>query len=807
MANQDNNNRINWDNATYFEKRRAIRRDRRQRWSKWQNEDRRTVELCKGASIDEGVYDISENRYFTLIIKGIVVYLITAGGIGAYLTAMEIDFNQLIFHLVILATAILCATLYHSWRSENLGYLVFFLFYAAFIILFRDYINSGFYAVVNDTLDRASIYFDTEGFQYYNERISNRYVAITIAVSVLGIALNVLLNNYILRRARYIVAIGLSLTLNVICFYMEREPGTLYSIMVLSGILMTFVMKSGRHFFLSRRDHVFERKKTGLSYALDYKTLWQGLLVTILLATVVVGSVSVLYDKTYYVQERLPSEEKVATRETFQNFIMLGFFGIIDYYPNNGGLSTGELGGVSSIRLDYRTDITVIYTPYTRDTMYIKNFTGATYIPYKNNWEVLWNQNNDGKYVSQQFKNTYPQTVNALSNAYKSKNEYSSKGYMTVINVEAPALTYQPYYSEGESKPLFTNQSDTYTFYPRFTDEVSGKEIKEEIDPMYLDVPDANKEAIDDFIEEAGFTKGSPEAVAGQIRDYYQEYIPYTIRPGATPWRQDFVNYFLTMNRKGYCAHFASAATLILREMGIPARYCEGYAISYIQVIDDGEIVENENYADHYDGFNPLGETAVVRVNATDADAHAWVEVYDEAKGWVVVEVTPSSGLEEEEEDDSNFWEAFNSIFGDGEEVEGERAETGGNNLSVSQADAVMKVAAIVVLILLVLAILIYLVIRWIVPEVSYRLKYGKAGLSDKLILKYSRLLAKRSGKDVKLKRRVNYSEQMDYLIATDEAGRDRMKDILDRAGFSGREIDQDDYDFANEMLDRIFSR
>ena len=93
--------------------------------SKWSYEDTTPVGLCKGVEIDTSVYEISENRYYTLILKGIIVYLITAGGLGAYLTALDIDFNQIVFNLVILVTAIICAMLYHSWKSENLGYLRF----------------------------------------------------------------------------------------------------------------------------------------------------------------------------------------------------------------------------------------------------------------------------------------------------------------------------------------------------------------------------------------------------------------------------------------------------------------------------------------------------------------------------------------------------------------------------------------------------------------------------------------------------------------------------------------------------------
>ena len=765
--------------------------------SKWSYEDTTPVGLCKGVEIDTSVYEISENRYYTLILKGIIVYLITAGGLGAYLTALDIDFNQIVFNLVILVTAIICAMLYHSWKSENLGYLVFFIIYATVMFLFKDYINSGFYAVINETLDWASIYFDTEGLQTYNERISNRYVAVTVAVSIIGVAENVLLNNYILRRARYIVAIGLALTVNVTAFYMELEPDTIYSIMVLLGIFMTFVLKCGRHFYLSRRDHIFGKVKKGLSYNLDFRSLWQGMLIVGIYVLVVIAGMSIIYDKTYYDAAQEKSEDKEASNDMFQNFIMLGFFGIINYYPNNGGLSTGELGGVSSITLDYMTDLTVMYTPYTTEMLYIKNFTGGEYEPYDNKWLSI-DQNTE-------FKNTYPTEVSTLKEYYDEGGKNSARGYMTIINVEAPALTYQPYYSDSDTKPVFTNQTRTYTFYPRMEGNASVVE-GDKANENYLAVPKENKKAIDGFIKEAGIKKGTAREVATQIRDYYQDNIPYTIRPGATPWRQDFINYFLESNKKGYCAHFASAATLILREMGIPARYCEGYAISLNQVNDNGELVENEKYSDHYDGYNELGETALIRVDATDADAHAWVEIYDENEGWIKFEVTPTGGILDDEDDDDSFWDNFNNIFGDGDENAGEVEGNDSDGLSISRADTVMRYVAYVVMGLVALAILIFVFLK-IYPTIKYRVKYSKAGYSDKLIMKYSRLLAKKRKKDATLREKMNYSEQMEYLLPFSENDKIKMGDILERAGFSKQEISADDFNYANEMVEKIFAK
>jgi hypothetical protein len=86
------------------------------------------------------------------------------------------------------------------------------------------------------------------------------------------------------------------------------------------------------------------------------------------------------------------------------------------------------------------------------------------------------------------------------------------------------------------------------------------------------------------------------------------------------------VEYFLSESHVGYCQHFASAGVLLLRQMGIPARYASGY------------IVKSGSFFKNADGD---GYTAVV----TDRAAHAWAEIYLEDIGWVPVEMTPGFSL------------------------------------------------------------------------------------------------------------------------------------------------------------------
>lgn len=114
-------------------------------------------------------------------------------------------------------------------------------------------------------------------------------------------------------------------------------------------------------------------------------------------------------------------------------------------------------------------------------------------------------------------------------------------------------------------------------------------------------------------------------------------------------------------NRRGYCAHFASAATLLLRNCGIPARYVEGYAIDPEDIGENGKILTDQKVSDYYQGLpRTYRYRSCAMVDVTDANAHAWVEIYDHHKGWYVVDITPAS---DQEEADVSLWNACYASF------------------------------------------------------------------------------------------------------------------------------------------------
>ena len=192
---------------------------------------------------------------------------------------------------------------------------------------------------------------------------------------------------------------------------------------------------------------------------------------------------------------------------------------------------------------------------------------------------------------------------------------------------------YRPYYTDYRN---IEEKGDTFTYHYYPDNGRTAMLFDKEPYARYLDVPESCGDAARHICEEAGFA-GTEEEIVQQVAAYFDENYNYTLRPGFYYGNPDYISHFLLESRKGYCSHFASAAVMLFRQMGIPARYVEGYAFSYAAVVENGELVEGADYDDYYTGFSEIGETALIQIEIPEAYAHAWVEIYDRERGWIEI--------------------------------------------------------------------------------------------------------------------------------------------------------------------------
>lgn len=124
-----------------------------------------------------------------------------------------------------------------------------------------------------------------------------------------------------------------------------------------------------------------------------------------------------------------------------------------------------------------------------------------------------------------------------------------------------------------------------------------------------------------------------PQGQLQKLRSRFEEAVQsladsrYSFQLDPVPPKEDIVENFLFVQKKGYCMHFASAAVLLMRiAHEIPSRYVSGY------------LVLPQDFTENEDG------TYTARVS--EQRAHAWMEIFREGFGWSPVEVTPGSYVE-----------------------------------------------------------------------------------------------------------------------------------------------------------------
>jgi transglutaminase-like putative cysteine protease len=146
--------------------------------------------------------------------------------------------------------------------------------------------------------------------------------------------------------------------------------------------------------------------------------------------------------------------------------------------------------------------------------------------------------------------------------------------------------------------------------------EAAGTDYPVEISARYLQLPEIDSR-IPALARTATERAKSPYDQAAALETFLKTKYAYTLQLTGTPGREPLV-HFLFETRAGHCEYFASAMTVMLRTLGIPAREVNGFL--------PGE-------------FNELGGDYIVRAS----DAHSWVEAYFPGSGWIVFDPTPAA--------------------------------------------------------------------------------------------------------------------------------------------------------------------
>lgn len=673
------------------------------------------------------VQESKKYDYFAALAKALLLFLLVYGALGGFLSAYEIEYNNGLCMLILFVLALFLSAVYETGKRwlTNLVSILLFSFYLYIAISNYWVINSGYYAILNRFYEEARQYLNVGSGMEYTLAIEETYMTVTMFALFLGMVGIILLNIMLQNKCSLLKVVLLTLSPYVIPLYFECSPALIYVLFLFIGYLTVAILQGG---------NVRENMTGQMRYILPLAAV---------LTVLSVRTIAFILPESGYENVISKSAIKEASEENMARFAQYGMMALFRRGSIGTGVSGGKLSKSSSVMPSYETVLKVRYTPYDFRPIYLKAFTGRDY--QGDRWSQADEQQDDAMMwtsVDGRMKSYYGLTGDETLE----RGSVQGRGIMEVEKIDdTDKYEYQPYYTNVAETERKGNMS-SYTYYPAVsrTANVAGQ-----ASDVYLDVPQSCKNAVQRVCWEAGFV-GTEEEIAAQIVEYFDENYSYTQRPGYYIGNPDYITHFLLESKRGYCAHFASAATMLFREMGIRARYVEGYAFSYLSVVENGELVEGARYSDYYDGYAPIGETALVELEIPDAYAHAWVEIYVKDQGWIVVDPTPAQNAEE---NTTSFWEAFMS--GNGEGTNFDMAE--------SNLGAYLETALGGISYLLLAAAVLFLIGLWVVYLLRMNREKKLPG-RERVRLEYGRIQTYLSGKYRDYRRLRTLREQIDWM-------------------------------------------
>jgi transglutaminase-like putative cysteine protease len=162
----------------------------------------------------------------------------------------------------------------------------------------------------------------------------------------------------------------------------------------------------------------------------------------------------------------------------------------------------------------------------------------------------------------------------------------------------------------------------------------AGTDYPDWVSERYLQVPEEITARTRALAAELAEGAENPYEVAVTVTQYLRDTINYQEQIDAPPANQETIDWLLFDYQRGFCNYYAAAEVILLRVLGIPARFAVGYAQGEAVIISAEERSRDLNIEAERSGV----DFYTVR----QRDAHAWPEVYFPGIGWVEFEPTVS---------------------------------------------------------------------------------------------------------------------------------------------------------------------
>ncbi|MGB9679835.1 MAG: transglutaminase-like domain-containing protein [Thermoanaerobacteraceae bacterium] len=309
----------------------------------------------------------------------------------------------------------------------------------------------------------------------------------------------------------------------------------------------------------------------------------------------------------------------------------------------------------------------------------------------------------------------------------------------------------------------------------------SHTQLPQETRKKYLEYPVDLPERIKTLTNEITKNEKNQYDKVKAVENYLRKF-PYSYQVKPVPPGRDFVDYFLFDLKKGYCTYYATSMVVMLRTVGIPARYVVGFKMPSSPLNGDVYTVSSE-------------------------DAHAWVEVFFDDYGWLKFEPTAEYPAVEY---GTSMINGDEIIFNASEELANADIEISkGKKTNVFQSETVnkndnkvdkinnyYKIKVLSLLLILISIIVFYIIIK----NRNIRLKSNK----DIIVFYYKKIIKFLSKKGIK---KLDTETPLEYSIKVENIGIPDFKkiaDIYNNIVYGDIEPDKENVIYVKEYLKNL---
>lgn len=296
--------------------------------------------------------------------------------------------------------------------------------------------------------------------------------------------------------------------------------------------------------------------------------------------------------------------------------------------PYKASTSIGEIGAIKQsnhITFRVRSPEQKAVPRLFREAVFNK-YQGGMWIATDSEFEAV-NSNSDTDTWTWQTVDIPAETVEVIENTTKGKALLKlPQGSFQVEQLPAQSLERNQYGT--------VRLEDKHHLIEYQVDFVDEQNFDSQPNNQDLFVPPDETQNLDKVITDNQLKGISTSKTIQQLEAFFLANFRYSLKLAGEGQQKTPLASFLLDQRQGHCEYFATATTLLLREMGIPARYAVGYSVHE---------------------FNPLQQQYLVR----DRHAHAWTLVYLDGR-WQDFDTTPPSWTEIEDQAAAGF-----TFFGD----------------------------------------------------------------------------------------------------------------------------------------------